>query len=82
MGCLMDQLSTGAEHALAIFDQQRLRDVLAHSGEVMADDYERSAFAMPGMQVLPEQLLAQFIERGVGFVEEQNGGVGQAQSGE
>ena len=82
MRCLLDQLSAGAEYALAVFDQQSLRDVLAYGGEVMANHDQRSTFAMPGMQVLPKELLTQFIERGVGFVEEKDGGVGQAQSGE
>ena len=49
-----------------------------YGGEVMADHDDGSTLVMPGVDVLPEQLLAEFIEGGVGFVEEQNRGVGQA----
>ncbi|MOA56775.1 hypothetical protein D3C78_1808280 [compost metagenome] len=37
---------------------------------------------MPAVDVLPEQLLTEFIECGVGLVEQQHGRVGQAQSSE
>ena len=79
---LPDQFVAGSEHAFAVFDQQSLRDVLAYGGEVVAHDDQCSTFAMPGMDVLPEQLLAELIECGVGFVEQQHRSVGQTQSGE
>jgi hypothetical protein len=56
--------------------------MLAYGGEVVADHDDGSTLVMPGVDVLPEQLLTEFIEGGVGFVEEQNRGIGQAQSGE
>jgi hypothetical protein len=79
---LLDQFDAGAEYAFAVFDQQGVRNVLAYGGEVMADHDDGSTLVMPGVDVLPEQLLAKFVEGGMGFVEEQNRGVGQAQSGE
>ena len=82
MRCLLNELCARAKHALAVFDQQGVGDVLADGCEVVADHDDCSALVMPGMDVLPEQLLTEFIEGGMGFVEEQNRGVGQTQSSE
>ena len=69
MRCLLDEFTAGAEHALAVFDQQCLWNVLAHGGEIVANHHQRPPLVVPGMDVLPQQLLTVFIERGVGFVE-------------
>ncbi|MNF66987.1 hypothetical protein D3C84_487900 [compost metagenome] len=57
-------------------------DVLANSGEVMANDHQCPAVEVPIVYVFPEQCLTEFIEGRVGFIEQQHGCVCQAQSGE
>ena len=55
---------------------------MAHGSQVMTHHDQCSAFGMPGVDVFPEQRLAEFVERGVGFVEQQQGGFGETQPGE
>ena len=77
-----DQRLAGAEYAAGVFDLYHLRGVVTHRRQVIADDHQRAAFVVPGVDVFPAQRLAVLVEGRVGFVEQQDGRVGQAHAGE
>jgi len=61
-------------------DQQPVTVVMTQPGKVMADQYQRPPFALPTLDVPPEQTQANIVQRRFGLVEQQHLGIGQAQS--
>jgi hypothetical protein len=79
---LANEIGARPEDASAAFDQQCVGDVMANGGQVMTHNHQGSIGGMPPVDVSPEQCLTEFVQGGMGFVEQQQWRIGEAQASE